>query len=113
MVFQTELEVGVEALHVLVELGAAGVGESTHSQHGLLVHSAAVAGEHRQQRLHDGVSKCCDARLGHILLAQLLDDYLEHAAQQPLHSACTLSTLLAHVDSVSMSLAQSSMQQLP
>lgn len=51
VVGEAGLQDGEEAVHVLDELLAGGVGEGTHSQQRLLVHRGATARKHPQQHL--------------------------------------------------------------
>ena len=82
---KAKLEVGEEAVHVLGEASAGGVGEGANRQHGLFMHPLLPLGrKHRQQGLHDGVRVVHDHRLGRIAITQLLHDDLQHATQQPL-----------------------------
>lgn len=84
MLLQADFQDGVEALHVFGELRATGIGESSHSQHGLFMNGGMPIAEDREESLHDLVCilQHCDFR--GLLLCQLLNDDLQDATQQPL-----------------------------
>ena len=84
VVLEPQLKVGKEPLHVFAELRAACIGEGAYGQHCLLMDGAAVACHDAEQRLHDAVCILRHGCLARVLVAQLLDDHLEHSAQQTL-----------------------------